>query len=164
MFHFDFWLWSPHCRLLFVKYMTTQCFGQFSFQNRDRPFVLANNRIILVCELDPSPSLPPLLPLSPLPKARRFPLPDGPGQVKLPVGQVDFNRFFFLTSYTLGYKITAVGTWGWIKSGARKKVKISLREVVSNKRLSRKKFWYLLQNYFILLEDMENFIKSGGIC
>ena len=32
-------------------------------------------------------------------RARRFPLPDNPGQVKLPVGQVDLNRFFFLISY-----------------------------------------------------------------
>ena len=65
--------------------------------------------------------------------------------------------------HTLGYQITAVGKWGWIKSGARKKVEISLREVVSNKRVSWKKFWYLLQNYYILLEDMENSNKSGGI-
>ena len=32
-------------------------------------------------------------------RARRFPLLDGPGQLKLPVGQVDFNRFFFFISY-----------------------------------------------------------------
>ena len=32
-------------------------------------------------------------------RARRFPLPDGPGQVKLPVGQVDLDRFFFFISY-----------------------------------------------------------------
>ena len=32
-------------------------------------------------------------------RARRFPLPDGPGQVKLPVGQVDLNRFFLFISY-----------------------------------------------------------------
>ena len=29
----------------------------------------------------------------------RFPLPDGPGQEKLPVGQVDLDRFFFFVSY-----------------------------------------------------------------
>ena len=32
-------------------------------------------------------------------RARRFPLPNGPGQVKLPVGQVDLDRFFFFISY-----------------------------------------------------------------
>ena len=32
-------------------------------------------------------------------RARRFPLPDGLGQVKLPVGQVDLNRFFLFISY-----------------------------------------------------------------
>ena len=32
-------------------------------------------------------------------RARRFPLPDGPGQVKLPVRQVDLDRFFFFISY-----------------------------------------------------------------
>ena len=32
-------------------------------------------------------------------RAHCFPLPDGPGQVKLPVGQVDLNRFFFLISH-----------------------------------------------------------------
>ena len=32
-------------------------------------------------------------------RARCFPLPDGPGQVKLPVGQVDLDRFFFFISY-----------------------------------------------------------------
>ena len=32
-------------------------------------------------------------------RARRFPLPDGQGQVKLPVGQVDLDRFFFFISY-----------------------------------------------------------------
>ena len=32
-------------------------------------------------------------------KARRFLLPDGPGQVKLPIGQVDLDRFFFFSSY-----------------------------------------------------------------
>ena len=34
-------------------------------------------------------------------RACRFPLPDGPGQVKLPVGLVDFNRFFLFISYTV---------------------------------------------------------------
>ena len=34
-----------------------------------------------------------------LTRARRFPLPDSPGQVKLPVGQVDLDRFFFFISY-----------------------------------------------------------------
>ena len=34
-----------------------------------------------------------------VPRARRFPLPDGPGQVKVPVGQVDLNRFFLFISY-----------------------------------------------------------------
>ena len=32
-------------------------------------------------------------------RARRFPLPHGPGQVKLPVRQVDLNRFFLFISY-----------------------------------------------------------------
>ena len=32
-------------------------------------------------------------------KARRFPLPDGSGQVKRPVGQVDLDRFFFFIWY-----------------------------------------------------------------
>ena len=32
-------------------------------------------------------------------RARCFPLPDDPGQVKLPVGQVDLDRFFFFISY-----------------------------------------------------------------
>ena len=32
-------------------------------------------------------------------RAHRFPLPDGPGQVKLPVGQVGLNRFFLFISY-----------------------------------------------------------------
>ena len=32
-------------------------------------------------------------------RARRFPLPDGPGQVKLPVGQVGLNKFFLFISY-----------------------------------------------------------------
>ena len=32
-------------------------------------------------------------------RARRFPLPDGPGQVKLPVWQVDLNRFFLFILY-----------------------------------------------------------------
>ena len=36
---------------------------------------------------------------SPKHRARRFPLPDGPGQVKLPVGQVDLDGFFFFISY-----------------------------------------------------------------
>ena len=30
---------------------------------------------------------------------RHFPLPAGPGQLKLPVGQVDLNRFFLFISY-----------------------------------------------------------------
>ena len=34
-----------------------------------------------------------------LARARHFPLPDGPGQVKLQVGQVDLNRFFLFISY-----------------------------------------------------------------
>ena len=29
----------------------------------------------------------------------RFPLPNGPGKVKLPVGQVDLNKFFLFISY-----------------------------------------------------------------
>ena len=32
-------------------------------------------------------------------RARCFPLPDSPGQVKLPVGQVDLDNFFFFISY-----------------------------------------------------------------
>ena len=32
-------------------------------------------------------------------RARRFPLLDRPGQVKLPVGQEDLDKFFFFTSY-----------------------------------------------------------------
>ena len=32
-------------------------------------------------------------------RARRFPLPDGPGQAKLPVRQVDLNRVFLFNSY-----------------------------------------------------------------
>ena len=32
-------------------------------------------------------------------RARYFPLPDSPGQVKLPVGQVDLNRFSLFISY-----------------------------------------------------------------
>ena len=32
-------------------------------------------------------------------QARRFPLPYGPGQVKLPVGQVDLNRSLLFISY-----------------------------------------------------------------
>ena len=32
-------------------------------------------------------------------RARRFPLPDSPGQVKLPIKQVDLNKFFFFISY-----------------------------------------------------------------
>ena len=32
-------------------------------------------------------------------RARRFPLPDRPGQVKLPVWQVNLNRFFFFIWY-----------------------------------------------------------------
>ena len=32
-------------------------------------------------------------------RARRFPLPEGPGQVKLPVAQVDLNRFFLFISF-----------------------------------------------------------------
>ena len=32
-------------------------------------------------------------------RARHFPLPNGPGQVKLPVGQVDLDRFFFFILY-----------------------------------------------------------------
>ena len=34
-----------------------------------------------------------------LSRARRFPLPDGPGQVELQVRQVDLNRFFIFISY-----------------------------------------------------------------
>ena len=37
--------------------------------------------------------------LWPIFRARRFPLPNGPGQVKLPVRQVDLNSFFFFISY-----------------------------------------------------------------
>ena len=37
--------------------------------------------------------------LNELSRARRFPLPDSPGQIKLPVGQVDLNRFFLFISY-----------------------------------------------------------------
>ena len=36
---------------------------------------------------------------NPHPRARRFPLPGGPGQVKLPVRQVNLNRFFLFISY-----------------------------------------------------------------
>ena len=32
-------------------------------------------------------------------RARRFRLPDGPGQIKLPAGQVDLDRFFFFISF-----------------------------------------------------------------
>ena len=32
-------------------------------------------------------------------RARRFPLPDGRGQVKLPVGQTDLDGFFFFILY-----------------------------------------------------------------
>ena len=32
-------------------------------------------------------------------RACRFPLPDGPGQIKLPVGQVYLDRFFFFILY-----------------------------------------------------------------
>ena len=32
-------------------------------------------------------------------RARRFPLPNSPRQVKLPVGQVDLNRLFLFISY-----------------------------------------------------------------
>ena len=32
-------------------------------------------------------------------RARRFPLPDGPGQIKGPVGQMDLDRFLFFISY-----------------------------------------------------------------
>ena len=45
-------------------------------------------------------------------RARRFPLPDSPGQVKLPVGQVDLDRFFFFISYisrSKNFKILGVG-------------------------------------------------------
>ena len=36
-------------------------------------------------------------------RARRFPLPDSLGQVKLPVGQMDLNRFF-LFIWIISYK------------------------------------------------------------
>ena len=42
----------------------------------------------------------------------RFPLPNGPGQVKLPVGQVDLNRFFLFISYlsrSKNFKILEIG-------------------------------------------------------
>ena len=45
-------------------------------------------------------------------RARRFPLPDGPGQVKLPVGQVDLDRFFFFffhISRSKNFKVLGVG-------------------------------------------------------
>ena len=32
-------------------------------------------------------------------RAHGFPLPDSPGQVKLPVGQEDLNKFFFFILY-----------------------------------------------------------------
>ena len=75
------------------------------------------------------------------------------------------NAFLWMKTIqrTLGYRIRAVGKCEWIKGGARKNVKIALREVVSNKRVFRKEFWYLLQNYNILLIFVENSNKSGGI-
>ena len=42
----------------------------------------------------------------------RFPLPNGPGIVKLPVGQVDLNRFFLFISYlsrSKNFKILEIG-------------------------------------------------------
>ena len=47
-------------------------------------------------------------------RARCFPLPDGPGQVKLPVGQVDLNRFYsflFHISRSKNFKILQVSKW-----------------------------------------------------
>ena len=42
----------------------------------------------------------------------RFPLPNGPGKVKLPVGQVDLNRFFLFISYlsrSKNFRILEIG-------------------------------------------------------
>ena len=52
-------------------------------------------------------------------RARRFPLPDGPGQVKLPVGQVDLNRFFLFISYKQIEEFQ--NTWSWASDEFEKK-------------------------------------------
>ena len=46
-------------------------------------------------------------------RAHRFPLPDGPGQVKLPVGQVDLSEFLFYILYKQTEKLP-----NWAKRGA----------------------------------------------
>ena len=46
-----------------------------------------------------------------IPRARHFPLPDGPAQVKLPVGKVDWNRFFLFISYKQIKEFQ--NSWSW---------------------------------------------------
>ena len=49
--------------------------------------------------------------LSPLYQDSHIPLPNGPGQVKLPVGQVDLGKVFFLIIYDLYGKMRNSGSW-----------------------------------------------------
>ena len=44
-------------------------------------------------------------------RAWHFPLPDSPGQVKLPIGQVGFDKDFFLKSYIKKVKFWKSGKW-----------------------------------------------------
>ena len=46
-----------------------------------------------------------------MPGAGQIPLPDGLGQVKLPVGQVYFSKVFFYILYKHVEKIKNFGSW-----------------------------------------------------
>ena len=56
-------------------------------------------------------------------RARRFPLPHGPGQVKLPVGQVDLDRFFFFISYKQIEEFQ--NSWSWASDDFEKRRALS---------------------------------------
>ena len=52
-------------------------------------------------------------------RARRFPQPDSPGQVKIPVRQVDLYRFFFFISYKQIEEFQ--NSWSWASGDFEKR-------------------------------------------
>ena len=54
-----------------------------------------------------------------LPRARCFPLPNSPGQVKLPVGQVDLNRLILFISYKQIEEFQ--NSWSWASDDFEKR-------------------------------------------
>ena len=77
--------------VIWVRSRNCGCLGTwFCYQLIAKP----GNKTAVVSWPDPCTAI-----FSEVSRARRFPLPDGPGQVKLPVGQVDLDRFFLFISY-----------------------------------------------------------------